>query len=232
MAPLARHPALARVRIGAGTILQASLEAAGYELSHAEAISISGAGDAAAVMVLIQQAYCSTLLNPAFKAIGAARSGDNWQVVLAQPTPPLVLAPWPEAGRALLAAVNGARAQRRNCGGTPYEAAPPLTWQDALGNAALAHSSDMAHYRSLRHQGRDGSEVGARAARAGYRWMRVGENIAAGQRSVDEVMAGWLASPGHCANIMDARFTQMGAAYVLAARPAAPFWTQVFATPR
>lgn len=231
LAPLTRHPVLVQVRIGTGTILQSSLEAAGFQVRHAEAISISGFPDAAAVMILMKEKYCSTLLNPDFKAAGASRSGDSWQVVLAQPTPPLALAPWPQAGRALLAAVNAARAQQRTCGSTQYETAPPLAWQDALGKAAHAHSADMAQHRMLRHQGKDGSEVGARAARAGYNWVRVGENIAAGQRGVEEVMAGWLASPGHCANIMDARFTEMGAAYVVAGQ-FSPFWTQVFARPR
>ena len=57
----------------------------------------------------------------------------------------------------------------------------------------------------------------------------VGENIAAGQGEPADVVAGWLASPGHCANIMSPDFAEMGAAYAL--RPGstrAIWWTQTF----
>jgi uncharacterized protein YkwD len=85
-----------------------------------------------------------------------------------------------------------------------------VAWNGALGDAALAHSTDMARLRYFTHQGKDGRAVGDRALQAGYRWQRIAENIAAGQESGDEAVAGWLASPGHCANIMNGRFTEMG----------------------
>jgi uncharacterized protein YkwD len=47
-------------------------------------------------------------------------------------------------------------------------------------------------------------------------WQSVGENIAGGQPSVALVMAGWMASPGHCANIMQASFRDIGVACVSA----------------
>jgi uncharacterized protein YkwD len=45
---------------------------------------------------------------------------------------------------------------------------------------------------------------------------------------------GWLDSPGHCANIMNDDFTEMGAAYAVntAREPARIYWTQVLGTPR
>ena len=64
--------------------------------------------------------------------------------------------------------------------------------------------------------------------RAGYRWQRFGENIAAGQGRPEQVVAGWLASPGHCANIMAAEFADMGVG--LRHRPASEpvvYWTQL-----
>jgi uncharacterized protein YkwD len=75
--------------------------------------------------------------------------------------------------------------------------------------------------------------VGDRALQAGYRWRRIAENIAAGQESGDEAVAGWLASPGHCANIMNGRFTEMGAAYAIHNARESPrvYWTQVFGAP-
>jgi len=46
-----------------------------------------------------------------------------------------------------------------------------------------------------------------------YQEKLVGENIAYGPKTADEVVQGWLDSPGHCANIMDPRFAEMGIAY-------------------
>ena len=230
--PLSAHPALAGIRIGTGTILESALEARGYAVDHAEAISVSGTGEVDAIMLLMKQKYCATLLNARFQSVGALRSGDAWQVVLAEPTAALVLAPWPQAGQAMVGAVNRARAQARTCGQRRFAPAGPLVWQAALGNAAFAHSGDMAANRFLKHQGSGGTLAGERATAAGYLWRTVGENIAVGYGSVDEVMDGWLSSPGHCANIMDARFTQMGAAYAIAGARPRVYWTQVFGTPR
>jgi uncharacterized protein YkwD len=62
----------------------------------------------------------------------------------------------------------------------------------------------------------------------------VGENIASGQRTVEDAVASWLDSPGHCANIMNPAFTDMGAAYAIDPRNRnrTAYWTQVFGTPR
>ena len=75
--------------------------------------------------------------------------------------------------------------------------------------------------------------VRERATQAGYRWRTIGENIATGQGAPKQVVAGWLASPQHCSNIMQPAFTEMGAAYfVNRERDTAIYWTQVFGTPR
>jgi uncharacterized protein YkwD len=147
---------------------------------------------------------------------------------------PLALPPWPEAGERVLAAVNDARASARTCGDKSFPPAPPLTWNAQLGAAALAHSSDMVARRFFAHRAPDGSTVGERATREGYRWRIIGENIAVGQTSAGEVVAGWLASPGHCVNIMEPRFTEMGAAYAIRTErfPGRVYWTQAFGTPR
>jgi len=102
-----------------------------------------------------------------------------------------------------------------------------------LAAAALAHSRDMANRNYFRHTGKNGSQVGGRATRAGYDWRRVGENIAAGQGLPKQVMSAWLSSPHHRANIMYGRFAGMGAAY--AVNPDSDTTisgTQVFGTPR
>ena len=235
--PLAFHAALAAVKVPTGHFLDQALERAGFAVLHAEAVSITGLSDARAVMGAIQRRYCKMLMNPQFSHIGASRSGDSWQIVLAQPAPPskvLELRGTQQAGREILAAVNLARASARTCGGRAFNPAPPISWSGRLADAALAHSADMAAQRYFKHQGKDGREVADRASQAGYRYRRVGENIAAGYESPDEVVAGWLDSPGHCANIMHPDYTEMGAAYAYNPERESlrVYWTQVFATPR
>ena len=64
------------------------------------------------------------------------------------------------------------------------------------------------------------------------RGRQIGENIAAGQSSPGKAMAGWLASPGHCANLMNPMFTQVGAAYAADARSdEGVYWTMLFGAP-
>ncbi len=114
-----------------------------------------------------------------------------------------------------LARVNSARAAGASCGAEgDFPAAPALAWNDALTQASLVHSDDMVALDFFSHTGSSGSSAGQRATAAGYVWSTWGENIAAGQATVDSVMAGWLASPGHCANLMNARFRDIGLACV------------------
>ncbi|PNB70095.1 hypothetical protein C1X30_35220, partial [Pseudomonas sp. FW305-BF6] len=71
-----------------------------------------------------------------------------------------------------------------------------------------------------------------RARAAGYRGRQIGENIAAGQGSPSQAMSGWLASPGHCANLMNPMFTQVGAAYASDSRSnKGVYWTMLFGAP-
>ncbi|AXA92074.1 CAP domain-containing protein [Massilia sp. YMA4] len=225
--PLEAPAAMARVRIGAGTFLEHALERAGYPVEHAEAVYLSNVDDAAAAMTLLRQNFCEKLLSTDFAAAGTVRTGDDWVVLFARPLHEVPL-PAPEVLDAqVLAAVNAARAQARRCGDQQFHAAPPLRWNAALTQAALAHSSDMATHRYFSHQQKDGSVVDDRATRAGYAWTRIGENIAAGQKSVAEAVAGWLDSPGHCANIMNPGFDEMGLAYAVNPERGRVYWTQV-----
>ncbi len=91
----------------------------------------------------------------------------------------------------------------------------------------------MARHSVLAHEGSDGSSPAQRIARAGYLWHKVGENVASGPTTPEEVMDGWLASPGHCENLMDPDFSEMGIAYTVDPRSASGvYWAQVFASPR
>lgn len=133
----------------------------------------------------------------------------------------------------MLYAVNQARATQQNCGGEMMPAVPALTWDYSLESAAFNHSSDMANVDFMDHTGSDGSSPGDRISATGYQFSAWAENVAAGQKDIDSVMAAWLSSPGHCKNIMSSSVTQMGAAAV--ENPDTRYgiyWTQVFARPR
>ena len=93
------------------------------------------------------------------------------------------------------------------------EGRDPLKLSEKLSQAALVHAKDMAEHHKLDHTGSDKSTVAERVKRQGYPYVMVGENIADGQKDVDEVMATWMESPGHRENIL-AEFTEMGAARV------------------
>lgn len=234
--PLAAHAALSSVQVPSGTLLDRALARAGYAVAQADAIVVTGVSDPVRLMARIEHSYCKTLLNAQFSEIGARRTGDSWLIVLAQPAPPSAatrLPPPREAGMRILEAVNRARASARSCGAQPFEAAPPLAWNEQLAAAAQGHSSDMASKRYFSHAGKDGRMVGERAQAAGYAWRRIGENIAVGQDASDDVVAGWLDSPGHCANVMDPQLSEMGAGYAInhAGERARVYWTQVLGDP-
>ncbi|MHB8812917.1 MAG: CAP domain-containing protein [Steroidobacteraceae bacterium] len=207
---------------------------AGYRAVRSVRIRISGAAGDAAVEQLVGRQFCGLIADPRLTHIGAYGSGESglW-IVVAQPftTPPQ----WDAAAisRLVLALTNQARARPRTCGLRYFPPAPPLSLAPALMHAAHAHSQDMAAHDFFSHIGSDGSTPGERLTRAGYRWSMVGENIASGVRTPRQAVAGWLASPEHCANIMTRGFRQMGVAFAVNPANAEGIdWTEDFGTPR
>lgn len=122
----------------------------------------------------------------------------------------------------MLKLVNEARKKGCQCGDTYYTPAPPLAWNTSLEEAAYNHSVDMSENRFFSHKAPDGSRASDRISRTGYRWKNYGENIGHGYKTEKDVVQGWLSSPGHCKNIMNKNFKDMGAAR------SGNLWTQVF----
>ena len=91
----------------------------------------------------------------------------------------------------------------------------------------------MATNNYFSHTSLDGRSPGTRITAAGYSWSAYGENIAAGQSTMDAAMNSWLNSPGHCKNIMNARYKDygIGCAYK-SSSSYRTYWTQDFAAPR
>jgi uncharacterized protein YkwD len=134
-----------------------------------------------------------------------------------------------DADKQMLTLVNNARAQTRSCGTMSYQAAPAVAWNCQLENAAYGHSASMAENNYFSHTGQDGSSPGDRISAAGYDWRTYGENIAAGYRDAETVMDGWLTSAGHCANIMNSSFEDIGVGVANGNGSYGIYWTQVFA---
>ncbi len=87
---------------------------------------------------------------------------------------------------------------------------PPVSAQRTLMAEAQRFSGVQAQLGRVSHRGVDGTTGGQRLTRAGYRWSFWGENLAAGQETADQVVAAWMASPGHRANIMNPRGLHIG----------------------
>ncbi len=106
---------------------------------------------------------------------------------------------------------------------------PALNSQSQLTAAAELHSADMACNNYFSHTGRDGSNFSDRARRQGYNMSYGGENIAAGYGSPEDVVKGWMNSPGHRANILGENYVDVGVGYAYSASSSyGSYWTAVF----
>lgn len=102
----------------------------------------------------------------------------------------------------------------------------PVQWLDPASRAAYLFSFDMDRRQFFSHTDPDGRGPGARLTDQGIQWQAYGENIGMGYADADEVMEGWMNSPGHRANILDPEFTHVGIGVRYAA--GGPWWTQDF----
>jgi uncharacterized protein YkwD len=106
----------------------------------------------------------------------------------------------------------------------------PLTANVKLSAAALAHARDMAEHDKLSHEGSDGSKFNERIERQGYQGRRLGENVAEGQKTVEEVMREWMNSEHHRDNILG-NFSEIGVAYA-SSEDGKRYWCTTFGLPR
>ena len=168
-----------------------------------------------------------------------APGGDSWDT----PAPAKTPAPRPPVKSPTLASssnlanralelVNQVRARGTHCGDELFGPAPPLTLSGMLSDVASGHANDMAQKNYFEHVDPAGHSPADRVRATGYQEKLVGENIAYGPKTVDEVVQGWLDSPGHCENIMDPRFVEMGLALAPGRVKRGLYWVQVFAEPR
>ncbi len=131
--------------------------------------------------------------------------------------------------------INALRASGASCGSRgAFAPALPLRWNALLTRAAAAHTADMAANDYFSHTSADGRSMVDRVDATGYAWSSLGENIAAGYATVDSVIDGWIHSDGHCANLMNPAFDEVGLACVAGAAGSryGRYWTQDLARSR
>jgi len=136
---------------------------------------------------------------------------------------------------ALLQSVNEFRASPRRCGARgSFSPAAPLRWNDTLARLASTHAQGMAARNEVEHNDAKGRGPAERATAAGYAWQVFAENVAGNYPGTAEVMAGWQASPGHCANLMNPAVREFGVGCAPGVRGSAfkTYWAMELAKPR
>lgn len=124
----------------------------------------------------------------------------------------------------LLDQLNALRRQGQLCGSVARPAAPPLRWEPKLARSAQDFATELAQRDVLSHVGVDGSGIRQRFKRSGYLIARAGENLAAGQDDLDEALQSWLASAGHCDNLMQPDFRDVGLACAVGPGAYRQYW--------
>ena len=100
---------------------------------------------------------------------------------------------------------------------------PALRENTQLMESALVRSQEIV--TKFAHERPNGEQGYQLAFRAGFN--TVGENIAYGYSSAEQVMEGWMNSPGHRANILNAGFLEIGVGCYRGS-DGRLYWTQLF----
>src|SRR5579871_4126821 len=107
--------------------------------------------------------------------------------------------------------------------------APPLTLSLELTVSAQSYSEVLASGDCFEHTCGPMPDFADRDTAAGYLgWTAIGENLAGGFSTPESVVAGWMASPGHRANILSVSFSEMGVGVASGSSRFGMCWTEEF----
>ena len=133
----------------------------------------------------------------------------------------------------ILKLVNQERAKGGHCADDYFKPTPALRSQAQLAKAAHQHGLAMSRSKFFSHYGQAGDTPKDRIIDAGYQGNAWGENIAAGQKTPQQVMQEWMDSPGHCRNILNGLFNELGVSFVFDPNsPYKTYWVQAFGRSR
>lgn len=160
---------------------------------------------------------------------GTTPSGEKTPCAMPAPPPPVAVPTTKPPASWQSTMVSSINAQRSAAG------APKVSTCGALNRTAQAYAEVLISTGNIDHTGPDGSSLKERVAASGYLgWSMIGENLAAGQGTVDEVMGDWLESAGHRENILRPEFTHVGLGrargFYKDSSVESWFWVQVFGT--
>jgi uncharacterized protein YkwD len=215
----------------AGGSPAAAAQRSGYEVQSAVGVHIRG--PQSSTVQLLRRSACHTVTDRGLQDIGVYQHGlDTWLLLASANVVP-ARSRAPMLAERALQLVNEVRARGTLCGERSFGPAPPIRLSGTLATVALGHAVDMAEHNYFEHVDQAGRSPADRVRAVGYQEKLVGENIAYGPQSVEEVVRGWLDSPDHCENIMDPRFAEMGVAFAAGqASRRGLFWVQLLAAPR
>lgn len=186
-----------------------------------------GTGDASASIVGSAGAPVSA--PPASAAAGASAPGAAPLTTMAS------TCSLPDFVATALARINERRAAGATCGaqGT-FPPVGAVAWDERLALAADGHSRDMVGANFFAHVGSQGSTLTSRVNATSYAWSGLAENLAAGTLGIAATIDGWMASPGHCVNLMGATSLDVGLACVPgnANTTYSTYWTLTLGRPR
>lgn len=135
---------------------------------------------------------------------------------------PIAAASRPQLQRAVVCLINRQRTER---------GLPALRSSRLLNRSAQGWTNAMVKHGTFSH----GADFAARISAAGFNWSMAGENIATGFRTPTTVVRGWMASTGHCQNILSPAFADVGTGVsdrsIAGSSSLAGTWTQDFGLP-
>lgn len=195
--------------------IQRRLRKSGYEAHGWHQAFAAGPDDPAALVAWVKEEYPDTfrsLMDPDYQEVGIGLSDLQGKT----PLYTFFLA-WRESesfARETAALSDPARVRSEVLDRTNAERAaaglPPLVLDARLNDAAQRHAEDMLLRSYYSHSSPEGRSPGDRVRKSGYSPRRVGENIARGALSVNEVMDNWMASREHRNNILHPGFADLG----------------------
>ena len=194
--------------------IQRRLRKSGYEAHGWHQAFAAGPDDPAALVAWVKEEYPETfrsLMDPDYQEVGIGLSD-----LKGTPLYTFFLA-WREsesfarqtAGLSDPAKVRSEMLARANAE-RAAAGLPPLVLDTRLNDAAQRHAEDMLLRSYYSHSSLEGSSPGDRVRKSGYTPRLVGENIARGALSVNEVMDNWMASREHRNNLLHPGFTDLG----------------------